>query len=93
VIGKEGTYCLRHHSDNPHKYSEADIKGMLYFLVDNIYVVIGIQIFQYSVGIPMGTNCALLLADLFLLAYGGEFVQKLKIKENYHVFQPYIQIY
>jgi hypothetical protein len=36
-------------------YSEADIKGMLSFLVDNIYVVIvvfGDQVFQQSVGIP-----------------------------------------
>jgi hypothetical protein len=32
---------LRHHSNSPYKYSEADIKGMLGFLVDNIYVVFG----------------------------------------------------
>jgi hypothetical protein len=46
-----------------YKYSEADIKGMLGFLVDNIYVVFGDQVFQQSVDIPMGTNCAPLLAD------------------------------
>jgi hypothetical protein len=49
-----------------YKYTEADIKGMLGFLVDNIYLVFGDQVFQQSVGIPMGTNCAPLLADLFL---------------------------
>jgi hypothetical protein len=53
------------HSDSPYKYSEADIKGMLGFLVDNIYAAFGDQVFQQSVGIPMGTNCAPLLADLF----------------------------
>jgi hypothetical protein len=47
------------------------------FLVDNIYVVFGDQVFQQSVGIPMGTNYALLLADLFLYSYEAEFVQKL----------------
>jgi hypothetical protein len=57
--------------------SEADSKGMLGFLVDNIYVVFGDQVFQQSVGIPMGTNCAPLLADLFLYSYEAEFVQKL----------------
>jgi hypothetical protein len=31
---------------------------MLEFLIDNIYVVVGGQVFQQSVGIPMGTNCA-----------------------------------
>jgi hypothetical protein len=39
VIGKQDTYFVRHHSDSPYKYSEADIKSMLGFLVDNIYVV------------------------------------------------------
>jgi hypothetical protein len=42
---------------------------MLGFLVKNIYVVFGDQVFQQSVGIPMGTNYAPLLADLFLYAY------------------------
>jgi hypothetical protein len=41
VIGKQDTYLVRHHSDSPYKYSEADIKSMLGFLVDNIYVVFG----------------------------------------------------
>jgi hypothetical protein len=60
-----------------HKYSEVEIKKMLEFLIDNIYVVVGGQVFQQSVGIPMGTNCALLLADLFLYSYEAEFIQKL----------------
>jgi hypothetical protein len=47
---------------------------MLGFLVDNIYVVFGDQVFQKSVGIPMGTNCAPLLADLFLYSDKPEFV-------------------
>jgi hypothetical protein len=36
-----------------------------HILIDNIYVVVGGQTFQESVGILMGTNCAPLLADLF----------------------------
>jgi hypothetical protein len=46
---------------------------MLGVLVDNIYVVFGDQVFQQSVGIPMGTNCAPLFADLFLHSYEAEF--------------------
>ena len=45
VIGKQDTYFVRHHSYSPYKYSEADIKGMLGFLIDNIYVVFGNQVF------------------------------------------------
>ena len=59
-----------------YKYSDED-KAMLGFLVDNIYVVFGDKVFQQTVGIPMGTNCAPLLADLFLYSYEAEFAQKL----------------
>ena len=55
---------------------------MLGFLIDNIYVVFGDHVFQQSVGIPMGTNCAPLLADLFLYSYEAEFVQKLLRDKN-----------
>jgi hypothetical protein len=44
VIGNQDTYFVRHHSDSPYKYSEANIKGILGFLVDNIYVVFGDQV-------------------------------------------------
>ena len=40
------------------KYTANDICKMIQFLVDNIYVRFGGQLFQQMVGIPMGTNCA-----------------------------------
>ena len=49
---------------------------MLKYLIDNIFVEFGERIFQQTIGIPMGTYCALLLADLFLYSYEAEFVQK-----------------
>ena len=50
---------------------------MLEFLVDNIFVVLGGKVFQYIVGIPMGTNCAPLLADVFQYSYEADFIQSL----------------
>ena len=47
---------------------------MLEFLVDNIFEVFGGKVFQQIVGIPMGTNCAPLLADVFLYSYEAEFI-------------------
>ena len=46
--------------------------------MDNIYVRFGGQLFRQMVGIPMGTNCAPLLADLFLYSYENEFLDKRK---------------
>jgi hypothetical protein len=77
VIGKQDSYFVKHHSDGPYKYFKADIRGMLCFLADNIYVVFADQVFQQSVGIPMETNCAPLFADLLLYSYEAEFAQKL----------------
>ena len=52
-------------------------------LIDNIVVSFGGTLFQQVVGIPMGTNCAPLLADLFLYSYESEFLQKL-VKDKIH---------
>ena len=41
----------------------------LTFLLDNIYIRFGSKLYRQIVGIPMGTNCALLVADLFLFYY------------------------
>ena len=65
-LGREGPYFVKEHSDSKNKYTEDDIINMLEFLVDNIFVVFGGKVFQQIVGIPMGTNCAPLLADIFL---------------------------
>ena len=67
VLGREGPYFVKEHSDAKNKYTEEDIIKMLEFLVDNIFVVFAGKVFQQIVGIPMGTNCAPLLADIFLL--------------------------
>ena len=62
VLGREGPYFVKEHSDSKNKYTKDDIINMLEFLVDNIFVVFGGKVFRQIVGIPMGTNCAPLLA-------------------------------
>jgi hypothetical protein len=54
---------------------------MLEFLIDNIFVIFGGRVFQQTVGIPMGTNCAPLLTDLFLYSYETDFIQE-PLKKN-----------
>jgi hypothetical protein len=49
---------------------------MLGFLIDNIFAIFGNKIFQQTTGIPIGTNCAPLLADLFSYSYEAELIQK-----------------
>jgi hypothetical protein len=95
LIGKQDTYryFVRHRSDSLCKYSEADIKNIFGFLINNVSVVFGDQVFQQSVCIPMGTNCAPLLADLFLYSYKTEFVQKLLRDDNQILAVSFNHIY
>ena len=74
VLDLEGSYFVRGHSDLKSKYTEEDIKRMLEILVDNIFVVYAGKVFQQIIGIPMGTNCAPLLDDIFLYSYEAEFI-------------------
>ena len=75
VVGQKSSYFVTNTSNAKNKYTEDDIVRMLEFVIDNIFVECGGVIFQKVIGIPMGTNCAPLLADLFLYSYEAEFIQ------------------
>ena len=49
--------------------------------MDNIYIKFGNKLYRQIVGIPMGTNCAPLVADLFLFCYERDFMASLS-KDN-----------
>jgi hypothetical protein len=46
-----------------------------------MFVIFGGRVFQQTVGIPMDTYCAPLLADLFLHSHEADFIQEL-LKKN-----------
>ena len=58
-------------------YTADNICRMIEFLIDNIFVQFGRCLFRQMIGIPMGTNCAPLLADLFLYSYENEFLDNM----------------
>ena len=49
----------------------------LIYLLDNIYIRFGTKLYRQIVGISMGTNCAPLVADLFLFCYERDFMTTL----------------
>ena len=46
----------------------------LIYLLDKIYIRFGTKLYRQIVGIPKGTNCAPLVADLFLFCYERDFM-------------------
>ena len=49
----------------------------LHYLLDIIFIRFGSKLYRQIVGIPMGTYCALLVADLFLYCYERDFMLSL----------------
>ena len=81
ALGRDKSYFVKYHSDSTKKFSETDIFNMFEFLIDNIFAMFGGRVFQQTISIPMSTNCAPLLADLFLYSCEADFIQGL-LKKN-----------
>ena len=61
-----------------HAWSFKNVCDALTFLLDNILVRFGgTKLYRQVVGIPMGTNCAPLVADFFLFCYERDFMMSL----------------
>jgi hypothetical protein len=61
-----------------------EVINSLNWLIDNIYVTFGDKCFRQVIGIPMGTDCAPFLANLFLYSYEYEWIDKQRKEKNYH---------
>ena len=62
-------------------WSCQNVCDTLSFLLDNICIRFDTKLYRQIVGIPMGTNCAPLVADLFLLCYERNLMKNLS-KDN-----------
>ena len=66
----------------------------LEFLLDNIFVRFGDSVYRQIIGIPMGTNCAPLIADLFLYCYELQFMTKIsKDPSKQHLINKFINTF
>ena len=95
-VGRNKSYFTNDPLNGDNKCTASDICKMIEFLVDNINVKFGGQLFRQTVGIPMGTNCASLLAYFFLYSFEKEFLDKLikegkrKIARKFNLLYHYI---
>ena len=60
-----------------HAWLCQNVCDALTFLLDNIFIRFGTKLYRQVVGIPMCTNCAHLVADLFLFCYERDFMMSL----------------
>ena len=68
-------------SSTKYSINEEMLIAYVEYLIDNIYVSIGNRVYRQCIGIPMGTDCAPLVANLFLFYYEYKYMRNL-IKTN-----------
>ena len=64
-------------SEQPKRYKLWSCQKMcdaLHYLLGNIFIRFGSNFYRQILDIPMGTNCAPLVADLFLFCYDRDFM-------------------
>ena len=49
----------------------------------------GTKLYRQIVGIPMGTNCALLVADLFLFCYERDFMMSFSVDKEAEIIEAF----
>ena len=57
-------------------------RSELVYLLHNIFVRFGTKLYRQTIGIPMGTNCASRVADLFIFCYERDFMKSLSQKKR-----------
>ncbi len=62
-------------------YSKEDIFKMLDFIIDGSYLAVGNFVFRQQVGIPMGTDPAPFMANLYLYSYEFSWMEKLTLTD------------
>ena len=62
---------------NNNIWSCQKVCDVLVYLSDNIFIRFGTKLYRQTIGIPMGTNYAPLVADLFLFCYDRDFMKSL----------------
>ena len=89
VLGRDFSYFVKHGSKSSYKYPEEDVFKMLELYIDNIFVQGGGYVFQKTVDIPMGTNCAPLLAAQFIHSFEADFIVDLIQRKEHRLARSF----
>ena len=85
-------YLANDKSKSGFSVSVNELLECLNFIIDQSFIIYKGKPYRQLVGIPMGTNCAPYLANLFLYAYEEAFVSKM-VGENIVVAQELVSVF
>ena len=61
----------------------------LVYLLDNSFIRSGTKLYRQTIGIPMGTNCAPRVADLFLFCSERDFMKSLSQENQADIIEAF----
>ena len=64
--------------DKDFEFTQDQVKNAISYLLDNCYFQIGNSVYKQRIGIPMGSDPAPFMANLFLYHYENEFISELR---------------
>lgn len=92
-VHKTDAYWRKPSKDSKDPYTMEDIISVLNYVIDNAFFQVGDKVFRQIIGIPMGSDPAPFIANLFLYIYENRFMTNLKkndlarAKNLRHVFR------
>ena len=77
ACNNRNAFCTSENPTKYHAWSSQNVCDALTFLLDNIFIRFGTKLYRQIVEIHMGTNCAPLVAKIFLFRYERDFMMSL----------------
>ena len=74
---------------NHNLWSCRKVYDALVYLLGNIFIRFETKIYRQTIGIPMGTKCAHLVADLFLFCYERDFMKSLSLENQADIIEAF----
>ena len=74
--GKKAYFSIKRRG-NSNSFNMQELIEAVFFIIDNSYISFLDEIFRQIIGIPMGTNCAPHLANIYLHVYEYKYISKL----------------
>ena len=81
-IKRRGKWFWSTECNHNNNITRTQLVDVVDYMIDNIFVCVGNKVFKQSIGIPMGTDCAPLLANLYLFYFEYKFMKNL-MKNNF----------
>ena len=86
-------YLSKHRSMKNCSFNMNELIEAAFFIIDNSYISFQDTLFRQIIGIPMGTNCAPHLANIYLHVYEYKYLQKLILEGQRKVAKKLSNMY